>query len=103
MDIFDALEQRVEALVARKKALEEENASLRAEVARLTDEQKTVATRLDGLLEKLQEVEKRRPLQEKNYYKTHPYVPDRIRTVKEEMGERIDFDDYINVEQQPHK
>ena len=55
MDIFDALEQRVEALVARKKALEEENALLRAEVARLTDEQKTVATRLDGLLEKLQE------------------------------------------------
>ena len=55
MDIFDALEQRVEALVARKKALEDENAALRAEVARLTDEQKTVATRLDGLLEKLQE------------------------------------------------
>ena len=55
MDIFDALEQRVEALVARKKALEEENETLRAEVARLTDEQKTVAKRLDGLLEKLQE------------------------------------------------
>ena len=55
MDIFDALEQRVEALVARKKALEEENEALRAEVARLTDEQKTVAKRLDGLLEKLQE------------------------------------------------
>ncbi|MBP7835908.1 MAG: septum formation protein Maf [Candidatus Omnitrophica bacterium] len=54
-------------------------------------------------LEKLQDVEKRRPLQEKNYYKTHPYVPDRIRTVKEEMGDRIDFDDYINIEQQPHK
>ena len=55
MDIFDALEQRVETLVARKKALEEENETLRAEVARLTDEQKTVATRLDGLLEKLRE------------------------------------------------
>lgn len=55
MDIFDALEQRVEALVARKKALEEENETLRAEVARLTDEQKTVAKRLDGLLEKLRE------------------------------------------------
>jgi len=55
MDIFDALEQRVEALVARKKALEDENAALRAEVARLADEQKTVATRLDGLLEKLRE------------------------------------------------
>ena len=55
MDIFDALEQRVEALVARKKALEEENEALRAEVARMADEQKTVAKRLDGLLEKLQE------------------------------------------------
>lgn len=55
MDIFDALEQRVEALVVRKKALEEENAALRAEVARLADEQKTVAMRLDGLLEKLRE------------------------------------------------
>ena len=55
MDIFDALEQRVETLVVRKKALEEENAALRAEVARLTDEQKTVAKRLDGLLEKLRE------------------------------------------------
>ncbi|MFA5724879.1 MAG: Maf and M48 domain-containing protein [Candidatus Omnitrophota bacterium] len=54
-------------------------------------------------LEKLQEVEKRRPLQEKNYYKTHPYVPDRIRIVKEELGESIDFDDYINIEQNPHK
>jgi len=53
MDIFDALEQRVEALVARKKALEEENEALRAEVARMADEQKTVAKRLDGLLEKL--------------------------------------------------
>lgn len=55
MDIFDALEQRVEALVARKKALEEENEALRAEVARMADEQKTVAKRLDGLLEKLRE------------------------------------------------
>jgi len=53
MDIFDALEQRVEALVARKKALEEENEALRAEVARMADEQKTVGKRLDGLLEKL--------------------------------------------------
>ena len=54
MDIFDALEQRVEALVARKKALEEENASLRAEVARFSDEKKAVASRIDLLLEKIQ-------------------------------------------------
>lgn len=55
MDIFDALEQRVEALLARKKTLEDENAALRAEVARMTEERNAVATRLDGLLEKLRE------------------------------------------------
>ncbi|KHK02006.1 cell division protein ZapB [Desulfovibrio sp. TomC] len=55
MDIFDALEQRVEQLVARKKTLEEENAALRAEVARYAEEKKAVAERIDGLLEKLQE------------------------------------------------
>lgn len=55
MDIFDALEQRVEQLVARKKTLEEENAALRAEVAHYAEEKKAVAERIDGLLEKLQE------------------------------------------------
>ncbi|EFL52721.1 conserved hypothetical protein [Solidesulfovibrio fructosivorans JJ]] len=54
MDIFDTLEQRVEELVALKKALEEENATLRAEVARLSEEKKAVAERIDGLLAKLQ-------------------------------------------------
>lgn len=54
MDIFDTLEQRVEELVALKKALEEENASLRGEVARLSDEKKAVAERIDQLLDKLQ-------------------------------------------------
>lgn len=55
MDIFDALEERVERLLARKKALEEENASLRADVARLSEEKKAVGQRIDGLLGKLQE------------------------------------------------
>ncbi|WP_366521670.1 cell division protein ZapB [Solidesulfovibrio sp.] len=54
MDIFDTLEDRVEKLLARKKALEEENAALRAEASRLADEKKAVADRIDGLLEKLQ-------------------------------------------------
>jgi len=54
MDIFDTLEQRVEELVALKKALEEENATLRAEVATLSNEKKAVAERIDGLLAKLQ-------------------------------------------------
>ncbi|MHC1791518.1 cell division protein ZapB [Solidesulfovibrio sp.] len=55
MDIFDALEERVERLVARKKALEEENAALRADVARLTEEKQAVAARIDGLMVTLQE------------------------------------------------
>ncbi len=55
MDIFDALEERVARLVARKKALEEENAALQAEVARLSEEKRAVAQRIDGLLGKLQD------------------------------------------------
>jgi|GEM_PF-1137765 len=55
MDIIDTLEQRVEQLLARKKALEEENATLRADLARHADDKELVALRIDGLLEKLQE------------------------------------------------
>jgi MAF protein len=54
-------------------------------------------------LEKLQEVNRRKPLTPMNYFKTHPYVPDRIRVVKQELGERIEFKDYINIEQAPHE
>ena len=54
-------------------------------------------------LTKLQDINRRMPLQEKSYYKTHPYVPDRIRVVKQELGEQIDFSDYINIEQKPHE
>ncbi len=54
-------------------------------------------------LKKLQEVNKRRPLQPKTYFKTHPYVPDRVRVVKQELGEGVSFVDYINIEQLPHK
>jgi len=52
---------------------------------------------------KLQEYERRQPLRQISYYKTHPYVPDRIRMVKEELGQGMNFDDYINIENQPHK
>jgi MAF protein len=54
-------------------------------------------------LKKLQEVTKRAPLQPKSYFKTHPYVPDRVRAVKGELGEKMNFDDYINIEQATHK
>jgi predicted Zn-dependent protease len=54
-------------------------------------------------LEKLQEINRRRPLQPIMYFKSHPYVPDRIRIVKQELGEGMDFEDYINIEQEPHR
>jgi cell division protein ZapB len=53
MDIFDTLEARVEQLVVRKKALEEENATLRADLMRLEQEKQAVTTKIDGLLDKL--------------------------------------------------
>ncbi|MFH1888788.1 MAG: Maf and M48 domain-containing protein [Candidatus Omnitrophota bacterium] len=54
-------------------------------------------------LQKLEELDRRKPPREYSYFKTHPYVPDRIRIVKQELGEGIDFTDYINIEQTPHK
>jgi predicted Zn-dependent protease len=57
---------------------------------------------IDFLL-RLQDINRRKPLRPKSYFKTHPYVLDRIRVVKQELGEKIDFDDYINIEQAPHK
>lgn len=53
-------------------------------------------------LNKLREINRRKPARAMNYFKTHPYVPDRIREVKQELGEGITFSDYINVEQKPH-
>ncbi|MFH1191124.1 MAG: Maf and M48 domain-containing protein [Candidatus Omnitrophota bacterium] len=52
---------------------------------------------------KLQDINRRMPLRERSYYKTHPYVPDRIRVVKQELGEQIDFGDYINIENKVHE
>lgn len=54
-------------------------------------------------LTKLQDIDRRMPLQEKSYFKTHPYAPDRIRVVKQELGEPIKFGDYINTEDKPHE
>ncbi len=53
-------------------------------------------------LQKLQEIERKKPLRQKSYFKTHPYVPDRIRAVKQELGEGLNFSDYINIEQKTH-
>jgi MAF protein len=53
-----------------------------------------------SFLTKLQDINRRMPSRGYSYYKTHPYVPDRIRVVKQELGERMDFGDYINIEQE---
>ena len=54
-------------------------------------------------LTKLQDMSRRMPITEKSYFKTHPYAPDRIRVVKQELGEQINFGDYINIDQKPHE
>ncbi|NLE91386.1 MAG: septum formation protein Maf [Elusimicrobia bacterium] len=54
-----------------------------------------------SFLERLWRDEKRRPPRRMSYYKTHPYIPDRIRVVKRELDEKMDFTDYINIEQLP--
>jgi len=47
---------------------------------------------------KLQAINQRKPLRPRSYFRTHPYVPDRISVVKQELGEKINFSDYINSE-----
>ena len=50
-------------------------------------------------LRTLREAGRRRPLRPKVYFRTHPYVSDRIRATKQEIGEDIDFTDYINTQE----
>ncbi len=54
-------------------------------------------------LMKLQESNRRMPIRGRSYYKTHPYVADRIRVVKQELNQPLNFGDYINIEQQTYE
>ena len=54
-----------------------------------------------SFLEKLWDDEKRKPPRRRSYFKTHPYIPDRVRVVKRALGEKMGFNDYINIEQLP--
>jgi predicted Zn-dependent protease len=56
-----------------------------------------------SFLKTLKEVERKRPAGPYNYYKTHPYIPDRVRAVKQGLGEGMDINDYINIQDQPRK
>ena len=49
-------------------------------------------------LEKLQAINRKKPIRPFSYGRTHPYAADRIRVVKEELGEGMSFKDYINIE-----
>ncbi len=55
MDIFDALEERIDDLLVRMKTLEDENKELRAELLRERNGKDAVTSRIDGLLKKIQE------------------------------------------------
>ena len=55
-----------------------------------------------AFLEKLQAINRKKPLRPFSYGRTHPYAADRIRVVKEELGEGMSFKDYINIESQEH-
>lgn len=49
-----------------------------------------------GFLEKLKEVNRKKPPAPLSYARTHPYASDRITKIKQELGENISFTDYIN-------
>lgn len=54
-------------------------------------------------LGKMEKISRKKPLRPFSYGKTHPYAPDRIRIVKQELGEKLGFSDYINIESQEHE
>jgi beta-barrel assembly-enhancing protease len=49
-----------------------------------------------SFLEKLQEVHRDQPIRPYSSYRSHPYIADRIRMVKQELMGAVDFRDYMN-------
>lgn len=49
-----------------------------------------------SILKKLQEADKTAPIRPYTSYRSHPYVADRIRMVKQELSGEVDFSDYMN-------
>ncbi len=47
-------------------------------------------------LKKLQEVNRKAPIRPLRRSRTHPYIPERIRALKQEISGEIDFTDYLN-------
>lgn len=48
-------------------------------------------------LQTLRKIEYEKPIEPAHLFKTHPYVADRIKNVKEQISGKIDFEDYINA------
>ena len=49
------------------------------------------------LLEVLKEAQEKAPPGEVNYWRTHPYIPERIGLVKKEITGQLDFEGYLNL------
>lgn len=49
-----------------------------------------------SFLKKLQQVNKEEPIRPYRNYRSHPYVADRIRMIKQHLTGEIDFSDYMN-------
>lgn len=50
-----------------------------------------------SFLEKLRKIMYEKPIERAHIFKTHPYIADRIKRVKEEISGEIEFEDYINA------
>ena len=48
-------------------------------------------------LKKLKEQEDKEPLKPYSYWRTHPYIPQRIAAVNKEISGRLEFKDYLNL------
>lgn len=49
-----------------------------------------------SFLKKLQERRKKEKAEPKSYFRTHPYTSERIKAVKQELGDKLSFEDFIN-------
>jgi len=47
-------------------------------------------------LKKLQQVNKEAPIRPYSYYRSHPYIADRIRMIKQYLSGEVEFRDYMN-------
>ncbi|HAJ57137.1 MAG TPA: septum formation protein Maf [Candidatus Omnitrophica bacterium] len=50
-----------------------------------------------SFLEKLRKRHKKEKPRALSYFKTHPFISERIKVTKEELGEKISFEDFINI------